>query len=192
MYFSFIGSIAHIVVANKASTLSNRQLIVYAYMMGILLLVVLIILLGFAVSSISGAPWVPARSYDIEAILNDAQLQLGDTYIELGCGDGRLVRAAAQRGAVAVGYELNPLLWAIAWVLSLGQKNAHIRFGNFWSQDISKADVVMAFLVPRTMPRLGIKAQKEMKKGARLISYIFPIQNKKHQHRHKSWYVYTY
>lgn len=192
MYFSFVSSIAHIVVANKAGMLSNKQEIVYAYMMVIISLLVLVLLLGFAVSSISGAPWVPARSFDIEAILDDANLHSGDLYIELGCGDGRLVRAAAHRGAVAVGYELNPLLWAIAWVLSVGQKNAHIRYGNFWSQDISKADVVMAFLVPRTMPRLGIKAQQEMKKGARLISYIFPIENKKHQRKHKSWYIYTY
>jgi cyclopropane fatty-acyl-phospholipid synthase-like methyltransferase len=155
-------------------------------------LVVLFLLLGFAVSSISGAPWVPARSYDIEVLLDDADMKPGDIYIELGCGDGRLVRAAAQRGFIAIGYELNPLLWAIAWARSLGHKNTHIRLGNFWHQDISQADVVMAFLVPRTMPRLGRKAEKEMKKGARLISYIFPIEHKKHSRKHRSWYIYTF
>ena len=155
-------------------------------------LILLVLLLGFAVSSISGAPWVPARAYDVEVLLDDAKIKPGDMYIELGCGDGRLVRAAARRGATAIGYELNPVLWFFAWLLSIGQKNTHIRFGNFWKQDISKADVVLAFLVPRTMPRLGAKADHEMKNGSRLISYIFPIENKKHTRKHRSWYIYTF
>lgn len=156
------------------------------------LLLALFVLLGFAISSISGAPWVPARSFDIEVLLDDVHVRSGDVYIELGCGDGRLVRAAARRGAIAIGYELNPLLWLFAWLGSIRFKNAHIRFGNFWNQDISQADIVMAFLVPRTMPRLGTKVSHEMKKGSRLVSYIFPIPDVKHTRKHRSWYIYTY
>ena len=70
--------------------------------------VLLVLLLGFTISSISGATWVPARAYDIEALLDDAKIKPGSVYIELGCGDGRLVRGAAKRGARAIGYELNP------------------------------------------------------------------------------------
>jgi 16S rRNA A1518/A1519 N6-dimethyltransferase RsmA/KsgA/DIM1 with predicted DNA glycosylase/AP lyase activity len=157
-----------------------------------LFLFILLLLIGFLVSSISGAPWVPARSYDVEVILDDVGLKNGEHYLELGCGDGRLVRAAARRGAIAVGYELNPVLWLVAKLKVMGSKNAEVRFGDFWKVNLGKADVVMAFLVPRTMPRLGIKAQKEMKKSARLVSYIFPVPNKKHHLKHKSWYVYWY
>jgi len=158
----------------------------------IFLILILLLLLGFTISSISGAPWVPARSYDLEALLDDSKIKKGELYIELGCGDGRLVRAAAKRGAIAIGYELNPVLWFVAWVCSIGHANTHIRLGNFWTKDLSQADVVMAFLVPRTMPRLGKKADKEMKKGSRLISYIFPIAHKKHARKHRSWYIYHY
>lgn len=160
--------------------------------MTILFIFVFLILLGFLVSSVSGAPWVPARKVDVEKILDDVGLKKGEQYVELGCGDGRLVRAAAGRGAIAVGYELNPLLWFIAWISTLNQKNAHVKFGNFWNVNVSRADVVMAFLVPRTMPRLGIKANKEMKKSSRLVSYIFPIPHKTYTQKYKSWYVYTY
>lgn len=160
--------------------------------MNIIFLLLCIILIGFLVSSLSGAPWVPARKYDVEKILDDVKLQKDETYLELGCGDGRLVRAAARRGAKAVGYELNPLLWLIAWLQSIGHKNEVIKFGNFWTIDLSSSDVVMAFLVPRTMPRLEKKALKEMKKKSRLVSYIFPFPNKKHDLKNKSWYVYFF
>lgn len=160
--------------------------------MNVAIIIALIVLVGFLVSSISGAPWVPARKYDLDAILNDVKLSKQDTYIELGCGDGRLMRAAAKRGATVIGYELNPLLWLIAWLRMIGQKNVRVILGNFWEKDLTQADVVMAFLVPRTMPRLGKKADAEMKRSARLVSYIFPIPHKKPSLRHKSWYVYVY
>lgn len=158
--------------------------------MTVLFALLFLLLLGFLITSISGAPWVPARAYDVEVMLDDVKLKKNEIFVELGCGDGRLIRAAARRGAIATGYELNPLLWFVAWLGSLPYKNAHIKFGNFWSVDLSTADVVMAFLVPRTMPRLGVKIDKELKKSARLLSYIFPIPGKKYVLKHKSWYVY--
>ena len=158
----------------------------------IVFIIVFVLLLGFTVSSVSGAPWVPARSYDLNTLLDDSNIKSGELYIELGCGDGRLVRAAAKRGAEAIGYELNPVLWLVAWLGCIRHPHTHIRLGNFWTKDLSQADVVMAFLVPRTMPRLGRKADTEMKKGARLVSYIFPIPKKKHSRKHRSWYIYTY
>jgi len=160
--------------------------------MAYLLLFFLFLSMGFMYTSLSGAPWVPTRSFDVEDLLDDAKLKKGQLYIELGCGDGRLVRAAARRGATAIGYEFNPVLWLIAWLRLLFVKNTSIRFVNFWTVDLSKADVVMAFLVPRTMPRLAQKASKELKKSSRLVSYIFPIPGKKPSLKHRSWYVYVY
>ena len=160
--------------------------------MGFIYIVFFVGSLGFMIASISGAPWVPARSFDIADILDDAKLSKGDVFLELGCGDGRLVRAAAKRGAIATGYELNPVIWFIAWLLSIRTTNAHIKLANLWKIDLSKADVVLAFLVPRTMRRLEIKVEKEMKKGSTLISYIFPLPFSKNGKKHKSWYVYQF
>jgi hypothetical protein len=70
--------------------------------MNLIYAILFFLLIGFLVSSISGAPWVPARKYDVEVILDDVKLQKNEKYLELGCGDGRFVRAAARRGAVAV------------------------------------------------------------------------------------------
>lgn len=157
-----------------------------------LLLVFFVVALIFMVTSISGAPWVPARAFDIEKLLDDVKLQPGEVFYELGCGDGRLVKAAAQRGATAVGYELNPFLWAIAWLRCMGTKGADVRLGDLWRVDLGEADVVMAFLVPRTMPRLDRKAAAELKSSARLVSYIFPVVGKKSLPSSGSWHIYTY
>ena len=65
--------------------------------------------------------------------------------------------------------------------------------GDLWKADLSKADVVMAFLVPRTMPKLDRKAATELKPSALLVSYIFPIVSKKTAHTSSgSWHVYRY
>lgn len=160
--------------------------------MDVVLIVFLLLAFMFAFTSIYGAPWVPVRAYDVQKLLDDAKVGKGTSYLELGCGDGRLVRAAAQRGAKAVGYELNPLLFLVAWLRCLGVPNATVRFGDLWKISLSKADVVMAFLVPRTMPRLGIKAAKEMKPGALLVSYVFEIPGLKPVKKSKSWLMYSF
>lgn len=135
---------------------------------------------------------MPVRSFDVEELLDDAGVKRGTAYLELGCGDGRLLRSAAKRGAVAVGYELNPVLWLLSWIRTIGDKNIRVVYGDFWRVNLGDADVVMAFLVPRTMPRLGNKAAKELKPSAKLVSYIFEIPNKKPYKRGKSWFVYTF
>ena len=157
-----------------------------------MLIILLLIAVIFMVTGLSGAPWVPARSFDVERLLDDVNLQKGQVFYELGCGDGRLVVAAAARGAVAVGYELNPLLWVIAWVRCLRYPTAKVKLANLWTVDLSKADVVMAFLVPRTMPRLHRKAKAELKSTALLVSYIFPIVGKKALPSRGSWHIYRY
>jgi ribosomal protein L11 methylase PrmA len=151
----------------------------------------LIVGLMFALTGISGAPWVPARKFDLEPLLKDAGLKKGDLYIELGCGDGRLLAAAADHGATAVGYELNPILWLVAYLRNIRRHQVSVRFGDLWKADLSNADVVMAFLMARTLPRLEKKAM-ELKSGARLVSYIFPLSHHKAIKHGKSWFVYQY
>lgn len=158
----------------------------------ILLLVVLFVLLGFAASGPLGAPWVPARKKDLERLVDDMKLRPGQTYIELGCGDGRLVKAAASKGVTAIGYEINPVLFIIASIRNLGNGRAHVRLGNFWKKDLSSADIVMAFLMPKFMERLETKAVRELREGARLVCYIFPLPHKKPAIKRHHWFVYEY
>jgi len=145
------------------------------------------------VGGLMGPPWVPTRTKDIDELLDDARLAPGQSFIELGCGDGRLLAAARRRGAQATGYEINPVMWLVATVRNLRYyPRVRVRLGNFWRRDLSGADVVMAFLVPRFMRRLEMKAKAEIKPGARLVSYIYALPAKRPKHQGRHWFVYKY
>lgn len=157
----------------------------------LVLIIVVVLLAGFVTAGFVGAPWVPTRNHDLSTMLKLCDLKADELFVELGCGDGRVVRAAARRGARVVGYEVNPLLWLIAAL-----KNIHyyprvrVRFGNFWQYNLHEADVVMVFLIPRLMGRLETKIRTEMKPKSRLISYVFTLPRGRPVAVQKPWVVY--
>ena len=149
--------------------------------------------IGFMIGGLMGAPWVPTRRRDMEHILDDTKLKKGELFIELGCGDGRLLAAASRRGARAIGYEINPVMWLVATLRNIRYyPRVRVRLGNFWHRELGDADAVMAFLMPRFMTKLQSKAKTEMRSGARLVSYIYRLPTKQPEHKGRCWFVYKY
>ena len=99
------------------------------------------------------------------------------SFIDLGCGDGRLLSrlASARPDCRFTGIEHAPLTWLLAKCLNLRHANVLIRYGDFWQQDLGHFDVVYAFLSPAPMPALDKKADAEMEAGKLLISNSFPV-----------------
>jgi SAM-dependent methyltransferase len=97
--------------------------------------------------------------------------------VDLGCGDGRLLRhlARARPDCEFLGLEHAPLPWLWARLTSLNLPNVNIRYGDFWSQHLGLFDVVYAFLSPAPMPRLWHKAAAEMKADSLLVSNSFAV-----------------
>lgn len=97
--------------------------------------------------------------------------------IDLGCGDGRLLKALARSrpDCEFVGIEHAPLTWLWARISTLGLPNCRVRHGDFWRQDLGVFDVAYAFLSPAPMARLWAKAGAEMRGDALLISNSFEI-----------------
>ncbi len=124
-----------------------------------------------------GAPFVPSSRKSLGKMLELAQVKQGDTVFDLGCGDGRIVFAAAKMGAAkSIGIEISPLVYLIARIRKLfsGAKNSEIRFGNIFSQaDYGEADVVFAFLMPNLMQKVFAEIWSQLPIGARLISSSF-------------------
>lgn len=144
----------------------------------VVVILVFAVLLSFAYSVARGIGWLPTRSRDVERFLNNAGIMPGDKFYDLGCGDGRLLLAAARRGATAIGYEVSLIPFVLAYLRKMFSpygKQVHIVFKDFWFADLSDAKVVYFFLIPRIYPKLKKKLQAELKPGAKLIAYVWPF-----------------
>lgn len=143
-----------------------------------LLLVLCLVLGSMAYASMRAAPWVPAKRQDRQDILSSLELKPGVKFYDLGCGDGWLACAGARQGAHAVGYEISLPVYLVAlmksWFAS-GPGTMNVRCRDFWNADLSDADAVFVFLMPKAMERLRDKLQTECRPKTRVVSYTFPI-----------------
>ncbi|MBI4240061.1 hypothetical protein HY620_03675 [Candidatus Uhrbacteria bacterium] len=148
-------------------------------MFTIIILLVLFVILGtFAYAGYSAAPWLPMRKYDIERFCQFANIRPGERFYDLGCGDGRIVCAVAQRGAQSTGYEISILPYLLAKLRCFlqGIPLSSIQYRNLWTSNLSNADTVFFYLLPQMQARLKEKLEKELKEGARVITYAWPIE----------------
>lgn len=135
---------------------------------------------------VNGAPFVPTPLRAVKKMLKISGLKKGDKVYDIGCGDGRVVYMAAKEyGADATGFELSPFIYAFARIRHfLWRSKAKIKFANFKTQDLSDADVIFCYLLPETLTKLEPKLSRELKPGARVISYAFPIAPWEEKKRH--------
>lgn len=109
-------------------------------------------------------------------MLQVAQIKPGERVVDLGAGDGRLVFAAAQAGAKAVGYEISwPVYIASRLTQFFGHHGGQLVRKNIFDVSLNDADVILCYLLPETMQKLKPKFERELPPHARLISHAFPI-----------------
>ncbi len=132
----------------------------------------LILLFGFVV--FRGAPYVPSRKrYIQEAFTELYPVGPRDTLIDVGSGDGIVLRLASKAGAHAIGYELNPALVLIARLLSRGDRKVEVRLADFWRVKLpAETTVVYAFMVTRDMKKFARKMQQEATRLERSVQVI--------------------
>ena len=125
------------------------------------------------------ALWQPTDRVTVRRILFLSGIREGELLIDLGCGDGRIVVAAAREfGATATGVEIDPMraLWAKAWILLAGLSEcARVIRGDMYTVELSDADVVILFLSAKANLRLQDRLRRELRPGARVVSYYHPI-----------------
>ena len=144
----------------------------------ILVIAVIIFLsISFAICIFGGGPFVPTKWAAVEKVLKHAKIKKGETLYDIGAGDGRFIHLAASKyGAKATGFELDPFVYFIAKVRQKlwGWKGKMIRTNTF-KQDLSKADVIVCYMMPKPLEKFQKKFDKELKKGTRILSYAFHI-----------------
>jgi SAM-dependent methyltransferase len=156
-----------------------------------LVVVAVIWLFGFVI--IFGAPYLPTLRPQTKQALDMLDLKPGQTLLELGSGDGRVLKAAAQRGLKVVGYELNPILVLVSLLITWRyRKQVRVVWGNFWRKEFPPSDGAFVFLLDRFMVRLDRKFKNSAHPPKKVISFAFKIPDKKIAKTHKGLYLYEY
>lgn len=120
-------------------------------------------------------PFVPTAPKVLEAMLRLARIKKGDRVYDLGCGDGRLLIAAAEQGATAIGYELSVPVFLLATFRTWKYPSITVRYGNFWKKDYRDADVILCYLLPAKMIQFEQEIWPLLKPGCRVVSHAFAM-----------------
>ncbi len=125
------------------------------------------------------APYVATPRPVLDRMLEMAAVGPEDVVYDIGCGDGRIVIAAAERfGARGVGIDIDPER------IRESRENAEkamvghlVSFvcGDATKADISEATVVTLYLLPESNALLRPKLEKELKPGTRVVSHNYVI-----------------
>jgi hypothetical protein len=140
-----------------------------------------------------GAPFLPTLKVRTDDIFDLLDLKPGQTLVELGSGDGRILRAAAKRGIKSIGYELNPVLVLYSYLRSFKyRKLIRHRLGNYWNKKLPACDGIYVFLLNPFMPKLHNKITQEISGSVKVVSFAFEIPNKKPTTEKHGLYLYRY
>lgn len=146
----------------------------------------------FLFTVLFGAPFLPTRQSDIESALDLLDLKPGETLLELGAGDGRLLVAAARRGWLAVGFEINPVLWLVATIRTWPYRAlAKVRWGDYkqfaWPKRLGG---IYIFGSKREMRFLDKKLKRLSHEPISVVSYGFELPGRKPDKTSGPFYVY--
>ncbi len=154
---------------------------------------------GLIYSSLMGAPYVPTKNKLLKKIFAEADIKKGQIFMDLGCGDGRIVRFAVEHFHVhGIGVDINPGLiqWARIKTAIKHLKNCEFRVENILKTDVSKADVIYLFLLPKFLHKVIPHLEQHCKKGTVVISHGFELTDWKDKfvkmRKDKPFYTYYY
>ena len=151
-----------------------------------LLIILLTVGLLITWGALFGAPFLPTRAVWIDAALKLAKVGKKDTVVDLGSGNGVVLRRALQRGAKrAIGYEVNPVLTLYSRLRLLRySKRALVYTKNFLKTSLPEdTTVVYLFGVERiirpTLEYLRDQKRHLLTKQLRVVCYGFELPDVK-------------
>ncbi len=147
----------------------------------------------FGAAAILGAPYLPLWGNDADSLLDLAGLRAGDKVLDLGAGDGKLLKAAAKRGIYGEGWEINPVIYIIAKLNCRPyRKYITLHLDDYWHVKLPPADAIYVFLIDRYMRRLDRKLSTEITQPTPVVSYVFEIPGRTAVRTTKNSYRYDY
>jgi SAM-dependent methyltransferase len=124
-------------------------------------------------------PFVPTPFKVVDRMLELAEVHKGDVVYDLGCGDGRILVAAAKKyEARGVGFDIDPerVRDSIENIkVNDVEKLVTVKQADIFTLDLSGATVITLYLTPQLNVKLIPQLQK-LKPGCRIVSHAFDMR----------------
>lgn len=139
----------------------------------------LLCLLLFAPAFWTRVPYYPTRPLAYPSICRLVPSDRPINFVDLGCGFGGLLLFLSRErpDGKFEGVEIGVLPWLVTlfrFAASPLRARLSVKFASLWAVDLSKYDLVYAFLSPAPMEDLWRKAKSEMKPGSVFVTNSFP------------------
>jgi SAM-dependent methyltransferase len=125
------------------------------------------------------APFVATPPDVVDRMLAMARTGPGDMVYDLGCGDGRVVIAAARKyGARGVGLDIDAKLVVAAQAAAVAagvERLVTFRVQDAMTVDVSEATVVTLYLLAASNARLRPILTSQLRPGARIVAHNYPL-----------------
>ena len=129
---------------------------------------IIVAIIGFSI--LFGAPYVPSKRRHVQRLFAHMDLGVKDVLVDIGSGDGVVLRQATARGAKAIGYEVHPLLWVLSRIIT---PKATIHLKDFWRSKLpDDTTAVYLFGIHRDEKRVMKKMQAEANRLGRSIRFV--------------------
>ncbi len=137
----------------------------------IFIIVCLVVFFGLVV--FVGAPYVPSQKKYVKRAFEYLGINSADLLVDVGSGDGIILRIASSYGAKAVGYEINPILVVISRLLSFRDPRVRVSLQNLWLARLpDETTIVYAFSVLRDEKKLRNLMQREANRLSRPLKLL--------------------
>ncbi len=148
------------------------------------------LILLFGVTALTGAPYVPSQRRELRRAFRELYpLSDHDFLIDIGAGDGVVLRIAREYGARGVGYEINPVLVLIARLLK-----TDVKFANMWTVLFPETTtVVYTFGDSRDIKKMYAKVRSEATRLGRSLAFItygFEVPDEISERQYRAYHLY--
>jgi len=161
----------------------------------LLIIAIGIIVVIFCAVSLFGAPYVPSSAAEIrKAFKHLYELGDKDLLIDLGSGDGKVLRIADEFNAKSIGIEMNPILAAYSFLRTRKLPNAKIVCKNFYRYDFpDDTTIIYVFGDGRDIQKIANYVQKQAVRIGHpifLMSHAFEVKDAPLIKQYRAYFLY--
>lgn len=141
-------------------------------------LFITIIIASFTLVVLFGAPFVPTHAWVAKEAVALAGVKKGQRFLDMGSGNGLVLRLASECGAEAVGYELNPILVLYSRWRLRKLSNARVVWGSYRKADLCSFNAIFMFGLQKEVNRTHKLLDSTCSQTVRFVTYGFEVTGK--------------